>query len=411
MTRRSLILAASAAALRTGKGQSCGAGAAPSKLLPPVLQNASTNTLFDCSGYSSLPSTWTPNPGGVDRIPVDQLTLPANAVALSLLRNAYQLMRTDNGVTGYALQGTLHQMFCSTQQDDAHGLTGGAFLAWHRAFLYFHERLLRWQLQQAGITGADQVRLPYWDVTSFSESGGVYSMYPELGNTGGCRTWISPASADSKQAVAQLRKGLAQTDLKLCSSNIFSWHMLVHKYVGGNMAKIPYAAYDPIFFAFHASVDRMWSISKSANLVPDKHICTFFDPFTGSNGGWVQVNLANFAGNADLGVTYQDASGVAGLLLSLPVPSILEVDLPPVQTAGSALIVTAPHKEMNFGALVRPMGSHHVGSEGPSQFVILEEWETYFSGSKHDAIRVSIKDSQGVVTQVEGTHWRYVSGK
>jgi len=36
-------------------------------------------------------------------------------------------------------------MFC---RGGAHYSTGGSFLAWHRAFVYFQERLLRWLLEQ-----------------------------------------------------------------------------------------------------------------------------------------------------------------------------------------------------------------------------------------------------------------------
>jgi tyrosinase len=35
-------------------------------------------------------------------------------------------------------------------------------------------------------------------------------------------------------------------------------HNGVHGWVGGAMATVPVAAYDPIFWAHHAMVDRLW---------------------------------------------------------------------------------------------------------------------------------------------------------
>ena len=37
-------------------------------------------------------------------------------------------------------------------------------------------------------------------------------------------------------------------------------HDDVHVWVGGTMAEIPFAAYDPLFFAHHAMVDRVWRL-------------------------------------------------------------------------------------------------------------------------------------------------------
>jgi tyrosinase len=37
-------------------------------------------------------------------------------------------------------------------------------------------------------------------------------------------------------------------------------HNAVHGWTGGTMGIIPWAAYDPIFWAHHANIDRLWRI-------------------------------------------------------------------------------------------------------------------------------------------------------
>jgi hypothetical protein len=40
------------------------------------------------------------------------------------------------------------------------------FLPWHRAYLYYFERILRWAAKQTGHPKADSLALPYWDYTN-----------------------------------------------------------------------------------------------------------------------------------------------------------------------------------------------------------------------------------------------------
>lgn len=37
-------------------------------------------------------------------------------------------------------------------------------------------------------------------------------------------------------------------------------HNKVHGWVGGAMGRVPIAAYDPIFYAHHTMVDRLWRL-------------------------------------------------------------------------------------------------------------------------------------------------------
>ena len=45
-------------------------------------------------------------------------------------------------------------------------------------------------------------------------------------------------------------------------------HDRVHLSVGGHMDKIPYAAFDPLFWAHHCMIDRLWRIWQLMHRAP-----------------------------------------------------------------------------------------------------------------------------------------------
>jgi tyrosinase len=49
------------------------------------------------------------------------------------------------------------------------------------------------------------------------------------------------------------------------SQRIWSVHDTLHVWVGGTMGQVDWAAYDPLFFAHHANVDRAWRIWQAAH--------------------------------------------------------------------------------------------------------------------------------------------------
>jgi hypothetical protein len=75
------------------------------------------------------------------------------------LKNAYQAMRDlsvsdPNDPRGFVQQAHIHCWNCG-QGVQVHG--SWQFFAWHRAYLYFHERIL------GKLIGDSDFRLPYWD--------------------------------------------------------------------------------------------------------------------------------------------------------------------------------------------------------------------------------------------------------
>lgn len=106
------------------------------------------------------PSAFVPEAGTI-RIRKSVFELDANKV--SRLKAAYAALlkvTKGNDPRGWYRQGAVHCWYCSGANDGLNGMEihgGWWFLAWHRAYLYFHERIL------GSLIGDATFALPYWD--------------------------------------------------------------------------------------------------------------------------------------------------------------------------------------------------------------------------------------------------------
>ncbi len=167
---------------------------------------------------------------------------------------------------GYQYQAGIHglplPMYCQ------HGTP--LFLPWHRAYLYFFEKAL--QDQVAGVT------LPWWDWST----GAIPDAYAAASDASGqpnplVASPIQPAARqqgipDATQrdpggagapplpTDADVTRVLAASDFTDFQLQLEDLHNQVHVWVGGTMAEIPVAAYDPIFWAHHCMIDRLWRL-------------------------------------------------------------------------------------------------------------------------------------------------------
>lgn len=155
------------------------------------------------------------------------------------------------------------------------------FLPWHRAYLLYFEHAVRDQ-NEAAIP-------PWWDwTTKSSQQEGIPKAYAEAGVAGQSNPLASgpmPAipgeesvtrTARSPGPPAELPKlnrptpepegeplpsveaVLALSSYVDFSKQIQNIHDAVHGWVGGQMGVIATAAFDPIFWAHHAMIDRLW---------------------------------------------------------------------------------------------------------------------------------------------------------
>jgi tyrosinase len=163
------------------------------------------------------------------------------------------------------------------------------FLPWHRAYLYYFEQYLL-DVMPEGIS----VSLPWWD---WSTQAGIPPSYADRTLPDGTENPLagSPVSGipddqfteENVPKVTQTNRqpgptgpghgpaGLPSTRevsaaLALQTFDDFSaqledLHNQVHVWVGGTMSEIPLAAFDPIFWAHHTMIDRLWALWQQAH--------------------------------------------------------------------------------------------------------------------------------------------------
>lgn len=196
---------------------------------------------------------------------------------LAALRQGFKRLDeiSDNVVTdnrGYQYLAGLHGLpnwFC--QHGDPPG-SDPLFLPWHRAYLYTFELALRDQVSDAA--------LAWWDWTSAaSHASGLPHAFATEQVDGKpnplFNAKVQPAARQNGQPLETFRKngdprGLptAERLREILSFRSFSdftaqledVHNRVHGWVGGTMGIISWAAYDPIFWAHHTNIDRLWRI-------------------------------------------------------------------------------------------------------------------------------------------------------
>jgi tyrosinase len=195
---------------------------------------------------------------------------------LALLREAFQAVMRITDDRGYARWAGVHGLPLPVGCDFAH--RSPFFLPWHRAYLYRFERALRDQVPNA--------MLPWWDWRTPSEQQGripagyaeeradgrdnplfsaeVSELALRQGRDRGVdvppRTRRSPSSQRALRLPTpeQINTVLQIESFDRFTSILDGIHGGVHMWVGGHMTNIDFAAFDPIFWAHHGMVDRIW---------------------------------------------------------------------------------------------------------------------------------------------------------
>ncbi|GLJ11685.1 hypothetical protein SUGI_0174610 [Cryptomeria japonica] len=222
------------------------------------------------------------------------------------------------------------------------------FLPWHRWYLYFHERIL------AKLVGDDNFALPFWnwDAPAGMTFPSMYShqgtpLYDELRNP----DHMPPTKIDLNYSPNENPSTLTDPELVASNTNLMyrqivsgakttklfqgqpyrygtnpdpgagtlenAPHGPVHVWTGSpaqpnieDMGNFYSAARDPVFFAHHANVDRMWTIWKSLG---GKRRVDFNEPdylqseflFYDENARLVRVKVADALDPKNLMFSYQ----------------------------------------------------------------------------------------------------------
>ncbi len=119
------------------------------------------------------------------------------------------------------------------------------------------------------------VTLPWWDWTNHAE--GIPGPYAKRkadgrknplfdspiqpsGRTASSetRTTRAPGSPDQLPSAPQVEAVLANPDFFTFQTQLEDLHDGIHGWTGGTMNSIANSAYDPIFWAHHCMIDRLW---------------------------------------------------------------------------------------------------------------------------------------------------------
>jgi hypothetical protein len=148
-----------------------------------------------------------------------------------------------------------------------------AYNPWHRAYLMCFENALR------SVAGCEDVTLPYWDITTpfpdllKSAPFDTYTLPKDIGG-GFNKGYVTqrypyPQIANNLQSydvTGDINRALSKTDWEdfhgywsgATNNTIIAAHDDGHGSIGPTMANQSVAAFDPIFWFFHANWDRLW---------------------------------------------------------------------------------------------------------------------------------------------------------
>lgn len=206
--------------------------------------------------------------------------LQAYAKAVAVMKE-----RPDDDPTSWAYQGAIHGSTAAPRDlynQCKHG--SWYFLAWHRMYLYYFERIVRAAVAESG--GPADWALPYWNYGLNGENASLPDTFRDPAGVGGSNPLyveerapginegaiLPPAVTTDAAALARPQfVGRAEFGGGTAPPAEQFWsqtgrleqtpHNDVHVVVGGRgwMGNPDTAALDPIFWLHHANIDRIWA--------------------------------------------------------------------------------------------------------------------------------------------------------
>jgi hypothetical protein len=281
------------------------------------------------------------------RVRMDIATFAQDASRLSRFEAAMKQMqdasaRNPDDPAGWLANANMHRDFCSTPgpNDPTQIHFCWWFLAWHRAYISVTERKIR------QISGDDSFTYPYWNWSTDRRIPAAYGKHgsslakavrftPNRGLSDGEVGLLHDDPAIEQLGVAALAAtffeaktpddisvsfgGIARPNADDAYDNNAiegTPHGPVHVYVGGqrgnaggDMSDFATAARDPIFFAHHGNLDRLWETwrrdpaRKTTEPTSDAFQNHAF-VFKWLDGTDVQVAMSDILDTTKLGYTY-----------------------------------------------------------------------------------------------------------
>jgi Common central domain of tyrosinase/Polyphenol oxidase middle domain len=230
-----------------------------------------------------------------------------------------QYVKYYNGIKDQPAPDSVAQSIWATCEhsytDQQGNLHQANFFGWHRMYLYYFERVLRWAAQD------DTLRLPYWDYTDPKQeilpaefrktSSPIYDVKrnPRVNNGNAA---LNPTATDIDNFLTN--KDYLPAELSVEEGV----HGYVHCTVGPTcpvayMGDVPVAGNDPVFYSHHANIDRLWACwqqihgSKPTGASWEDQTFSFVD-----ETGTLQTRpVKDFLDAATLGYVYDNVSDCA----------------------------------------------------------------------------------------------------
>ena len=238
------------------------------------------------AGHSSASTPAAASPAKA-RMNIEELSQPGHEAELQNLRHAFEVLvarslKDPDDPTGYIHLADFHNDDLIGPCD--HG--DDIFLAWHRRHLLEFEKALQNADPNNPVTPTKDVMLPYWDWTTVPSGRQGYPALFESKTVDGTASgapnifyWPNPALCKALGSAgkifycnprnahpagvppysqAEVDK-ILQNDWPAFTANLETKpHNTMHgRYVGSDMGDNQSAAYDPIFWFFHANIDRL----------------------------------------------------------------------------------------------------------------------------------------------------------
>ncbi len=242
------------------------------------------------------------------------------------------------------------------------------FLPWHRLYVLYLEEIVR------NVTGRQEFTLPYWDYTtpaSYSlpvEFQTQFSTDPTFSTLFQPNRWkdngVRYADVNAGQPLNKYFTGssnflvlpnLRQPNYSLfCSQLNSNLHGAVHTFTGDgtNMAQVPTAAGDPVFWMHHCNIDRIWAAwnaagGKNPTETNGKKWTDTKFVFVGGNGARVEVAISSVSNPSTLPYRYDNLPAPTGRAVALAAalaaqkPMVLLRSKPPASPATAAAPASA----------------------------------------------------------------------
>ncbi|HEY4439648.1 MAG TPA: tyrosinase family protein [Candidatus Elarobacter sp.] len=329
----------------------------------------------------------------------------------ALLRKAYAKMKSLDPIPGsgktppfnsMAAQRNMHAWFCATcsgTPNDIH--FSWSFMPWHRGFLYFHERIL------GSLAGDMSLRLPYWDweVPARTVAPPQYYDGPLMDPTRFLKNGQSCVRQICHQGPPSFMQPARIGALMKLSFSDFAGegganpqggtpevtcHGFVHNSTGGipsfdfntnkclppgtcdlpcdnpggDMSDLNRASRDPIFYAHHANIDRLWWSWENypGNVDAEGAFREQTFAYYDEKGNWVSLNAGQMIpAEKTMGYRYSTAIKPATAPVLHQIPLALQNGKLAIAPDQQAEIKAAKAATLNLRHLVIP---------GPGEFQI-----------------------------------------